>query len=51
MSIKATRACVNAILDGSINDAQFSKDPIFGFEVPKSLHSVPSSVLNPREVR
>jgi Phosphoenolpyruvate carboxykinase len=50
MSIKGTRACVSAVLDGSINDVKFTKDPVFGFEVPNSLAGVESNVLNPRDV-
>jgi ATP-dependent phosphoenolpyruvate carboxykinase len=50
MSIKGTRACVHAVLDGSINDVKFTKDPVFGFEVPNSLAGVESNVLNPRDV-
>nr|AIT70089.1 phosphoenolpyruvate carboxykinase [Sargassum horneri] len=49
MSIKATRACVDAVLDGSINKTKFTKEPVFGFEVPQELPNVPSKVLNPRE--
>jgi len=45
MSIKTTRTCIDAILDGSINNAEFAKDPLFGFEVPKALHGVESNVL------
>ena len=48
MSINTTRACIDAILDGSINDAEMVKDPIFGFEVPKALHDVDSDLLNPK---
>jgi phosphoenolpyruvate carboxykinase (ATP) len=48
MSIKTTRTCVDAILDGSINDVEFKTDPVFGFEVPVSLHGVDSQLLNPR---
>jgi len=48
MSIQATRACIDAILDGSIKQAKFVKDPVFGFELPTSLPGVPSEVLNPR---
>ncbi|GMI10829.1 hypothetical protein TrLO_g15780 [Triparma laevis f. longispina] len=48
MSIKDTRACINAILDGSINDAEFETDEIFGFAMPKSLPGVSGDVLNPR---
>mmetsp|Transcript_17183 Transcript_17183/g.22656 ORF Transcript_17183/g.22656 Transcript_17183/m.22656 type:complete len:572 (+) Transcript_17183:81-1796(+) len=49
MSIKATRAIVSAILDGSIDDAEYMMDPNFGFEIPKSLPGVPEGVLNPRD--
>ena len=40
--------CIDAILDGSIEKSKFSKDPVFGFEIPRSLGSVPSEILNPR---
>ena len=33
MSIKDTRACIDAILDGSINKCEFETDPVFGFQV------------------
>jgi len=49
MSIKATRACVSSILDGSTDDAEWEVDPVFGFEVPKALAGIPSEVLHPRE--
>lgn len=49
MSIKATRACIDAILDGSIKDATFEADPVFGFDVPTALPGVPDNVVNPRE--
>ena len=49
MSIKGTRACIDAILDGSINDAEFTEDPIFGFDVPRELPGVDASVCNPRD--
>ena len=41
MPIKATRALLNAALDGSLKNAEFRKDPNFGFEVPVS--SCPAS--------
>lgn len=48
MPIKATRALLNAALDGSLNDADFRKDPNFGFEVPVSVPGVDSQILDPR---
>jgi DNA recombination protein RmuC len=48
MPIKATRALLNAALDGSLNNTQFETDPNFGFEVPVSVPGVDSAILNPR---
>jgi phosphoenolpyruvate carboxykinase (ATP) len=48
MSIKATRACINAILDGSIENSEFEQTPIFGLSIPKELAGVDSNILNPR---
>jgi len=48
MPIKATRALLNAALDGSLNDAEFRTDPNFGFEVPVSVPGVDSGILDPR---
>lgn len=48
MPIKATRALLNAALDGSLNDAQFRTDPNFGFEVPVAVPGVDSAILDPR---
>ena len=48
MPIKATRALLNAALDGSLNNAQFNIDPNFGFEVPVAVDGVDSKLLDPR---
>ncbi len=48
MSIKATRACVNAILDGSIEKAEFDQTRWFRLNIPKALPGVDSKILNPR---
>jgi phosphoenolpyruvate carboxykinase (ATP) len=49
MSIKDTRACINGILNGSINDAEFETLPTFNLAVPKHLDGVADNeVLNPR---
>lgn len=48
MSIQATRACVNAILDGSINEVEFEQTRWFRLNIPKSLPGVDSNLLNPR---
>ncbi len=48
MSIKATRACIDAILDGSIKDVEFDETRWFRLSIPKSLPGVDSNLLNPR---
>ncbi len=48
MSIKATRACVNAILDGSIKDVDFEQTQFFKLSIPKQLAGVETQLLNPR---
>ena len=48
MPIKATRALLNAALDGSLNNAKFRKDPNFGFEVPLSVAGVEDGLLDAR---
>lgn len=47
ISIKYTRALLNAALDGKLNTVEYKKDPIFGFEVPMACPNVPDEVLDP----
>ena len=49
ISIKDTRAIINAILDGSIEKAATKVIPIFELEVPMVLHGVDSNILDPRD--
>jgi phosphoenolpyruvate carboxykinase (ATP) len=48
ISIKDTRAIIDAILDGSIEKAETKTIPVFNFEVPTALHDVDSGILDPR---
>ena len=48
ISIKATRAIIDAILDGSIDDAETSSLPVFNLAVPAALPAVQTSILDPR---
>jgi phosphoenolpyruvate carboxykinase (ATP) len=48
MPIKVTRALLNAALDGSLAQAEFRKDPNFGFMVPVAVNGVDSAILDPR---
>lgn len=47
ISIKYTRAMLNAALNGDLLNVEYSTDPIFGFQVPKHCPGVPDSVLDP----
>jgi phosphoenolpyruvate carboxykinase (ATP) len=47
ISIRHTRAMLNAALTGKLKDVEFQTDPVFGFQVPKSCPEVPDQVLDP----
>jgi phosphoenolpyruvate carboxykinase (ATP) len=48
VSIKITRALLNAALDGSLVKVKMETDPWFGFLVPQEAPGVPAEVLDPR---
>lgn len=47
ISIRYTRAMLNAALDGKLDKVKYRKDKLFGFEVPAECPDVPSEVLDP----
>jgi phosphoenolpyruvate carboxykinase (ATP) len=47
ISIKYTRALLTAALTGKLEKVEYFKDPVFGFEVPKTCPDVPENVLEP----
>ena len=47
ISIKYTRALLNAALTGQLENVKYKKDPIFGFEMPTECPDVPAEVLDP----
>lgn len=49
ISIKDTRAIIDAILDGSIESAPTKTIPIFNLEVPTALHDCDANILDPRD--
>ncbi len=49
MPIKATRALLNAALDGSLANVEMRIDPHFKFRVPVSVPGVDTKILNPRD--
>ena len=53
MPIKATRALLNAVLDGKMDDVAFRKDPNFGYDVPVNVPvlaeaGIDQTILDPR---
>ncbi len=47
ISIRHTRALLNAALTGKLQTVEYRKDPIFGFEVPTECEGVPAQILDP----
>jgi phosphoenolpyruvate carboxykinase (ATP) len=47
ISIRHTRAMLNAALTGQLKDVEFKTDPVFGFQVPGTCPGVPDQVLDP----
>jgi phosphoenolpyruvate carboxykinase (ATP) len=50
MSLKHTRAIIDAIHDGSLASQEMRTDSLFGFEVPTACSEVPAEILWPRDV-
>ena len=48
ISIQATRAIIDAIMDGSIDEAETKTLPYFGLHVPQSVNGVDDTILNPQ---
>lgn len=48
ISIKDTRGIINAILDGSIDHAEFTQTPYFQLNIPTALPGVDTNILDPR---
>jgi len=47
ISIRHTRNLLDAALDGKLDNVEYRKDKLFGFEVPLSCPDVPEDVLEP----
>jgi phosphoenolpyruvate carboxykinase (ATP) len=50
ISIKDTRALLNAALEGKLDGVETETHPVFGLRMPKSCPGVDASILNPRNV-
>ena len=47
MKLSYTRSMITAALNGALDSAEYTKDPVFGLSSPASCPGVPSGVLNP----
>ena len=47
ISIRHTRALLNAALTGKLDSVEFRQDPVFGFQVPAACEGVPAQILDP----
>ena len=48
IKLKWTRAMVTAVLNGSIENANFVHDDRFNLDIPTSIENVPSDILDPK---
>ncbi|EIW00432.1 phosphoenolpyruvate carboxykinase (ATP) [Thermoanaerobacter siderophilus] len=48
INLTYTRTMVAAALNGSLDNVEFVKDPIFNLSIPTSCPGVPSEILNPK---
>lgn len=48
MSLKNTRAILDAIHDGALDNAEYKTLPVFNLKVPTECKGVPEQILNPR---
>ena len=48
MSLPYTRAMVNAVVEGQLQNVDYEVEPAFGFSIPKSCPGVPPEILAPR---
>jgi phosphoenolpyruvate carboxykinase (ATP) len=50
IDLPSTRAIINQILNGDVNNAEFETLPIFNLQIPKSIKNVDDKILNPRNL-
>jgi phosphoenolpyruvate carboxykinase (ATP) len=48
ISIRHTRALLNGVLSGALENAKCVKDPVFGFDIPAQCPGVPAEIMAPR---
>jgi len=46
--LKYTRAMITSILNGELENSEYSTHKVFGLKIPKTCPNVPSDILNPK---
>ena len=49
ISLRHTRAIIDAIHGATLHDAEYEADPVFGLHVPTSVPGCPDEILRPRD--
>ncbi len=49
IDLPSTRNIIKAILDGTLDDAEYYELPTFGLQIPREVPGVDSNILNPRK--
>jgi phosphoenolpyruvate carboxykinase (ATP) len=49
ISLKNTRAIIDAIHSGALVSAKCERDPVFGFQIVSEVPGVPGEILRPRD--
>lgn len=49
ISLRFTRAMINAAMQGSLNRAEYEEHQIFGLQMPTSCPNVPADILDPQK--
>ena len=47
MSLKNTRAIIDSIHSGELDNAEYFELPVFHLKVPKNIEGISSKILNP----
>ena len=50
IDLPTTRKIIDAIMDGSLDKAEYETIPIFNLQVPKALDGIDSKIFNPRNL-
>jgi len=48
--LKINRSTIDAIFDGSLDQAEFETLPFFNLQIPKAIKGIESNILNPRNL-